>query len=98
MGSREAVRRAGAGPLPDRLAVVVPLAVLAAAAPAALPALASLAGGCHGPPVIRRRVYSSTASMILVAWARVLAAATSRAPSPVSEVRIVAYSRFSEVS
>jgi len=45
-----------------------------------------------------RLAYSITASMIMSACRRLLAAATSRAPSPISEVRIAAYSRSSEVS
>ena len=48
------------------------------------------AGGFQGPSVISRRTYSITASMILFACRRVLAAATSRAPSPMIEVRMLA--------
>jgi hypothetical protein len=46
--------------------------------------------GRAGPAAIRRETYSMTASMIWVAWALVLAAATSRAPSPMSEVKTAA--------
>jgi hypothetical protein len=48
------------------------------------------AGGFHGPSAISLRTYSITASMILFAWRRVPAAATSRAPSPMIEVRMLA--------
>jgi len=37
-----------------------------------------------------RRAYSITASITALAWRRVLDAATSRAPTPISEVRIAA--------
>ena len=43
-------------------------------------------GGCQGPPVMSRRTYAITASITLFACRRVLAAATSRPPSPISEV------------
>ena len=48
------------------------------------------AGGFQGPSAISLRTYSITASMILFACRRVPAAATSRAPSPMSEVRMLA--------
>ena len=48
------------------------------------------AGGFQGPSAISRRTYSITASMILLACRRVPAAATSRAPSPMIEVRMLA--------
>jgi hypothetical protein len=43
-----------------------------------------------GPSAINRLAYSMTASMISAARRRLLAAATSRAPTPISEVRIAA--------
>jgi hypothetical protein len=46
--------------------------------------------GFHGPSADSRRAYSMTASITRFAWWRVLAAATSRAPSPIREVRIAA--------
>lgn len=45
-----------------------------------------------------RRAYSSTASMTLFAWRLVADIATSRAPSPISDVRMLAYSRSNEFS
>ena len=44
------------------------------------------------------RTYLITASMTLFACRRVLAAATSLAPSPISEVKILAYSLSNEFS
>lgn len=46
--------------------------------------------GLAGPAAISRPAYSMTASMIWPACALVLAAATSRAPSPINEVRTAA--------
>ena len=51
---------------------------------------AALTGGVQGPPVMSRRAYSITASITLLACRRVLAAATSRPPSPISDVKMVA--------
>jgi len=48
------------------------------------------AAGFHTPASISRRAYSMTASMIRLAWRRVLAMATSRAPSPIRLVRMAA--------
>lgn len=45
-----------------------------------------------------RRAYSITASMTLFACRRLAAVATSRAPSPISDVKMVAYSRSNEFS
>jgi hypothetical protein len=54
--------------------------------------------GFHGPPAISRRTYSITASITLFAWRRFFATITSLAPSPISDVRMTAYSRSNEVS
>jgi hypothetical protein len=51
---------------------------------------ASRGDGFQGPPFISRRAYSITASMTELAWRRFRDAATSRAPTPISEVKIAA--------
>ena len=50
----------------------------------------SSTGGFEGPLVMSRRAYSITAPITLLACRRVLAAATSRPPSPISDVKMVA--------